>query len=600
MYVLIVRVQVLVQLFLDPLASVLLRAAAMDVLVELLHTPAAMLRFTSRPTPPVEPQVESSPDRPMKKPRDESEQEAHHQSCQERILRQMLSQSPPLLLLAAFQRMCGLCETWGAACRFRDAVEQATAGVLLDARDYDGLSAPILKSLRALSPLLLDLSVSTAGHGDTVAALVRRSAASTNAPEMPTGLTASKGLSSNGLSVGAAQLISSAGLWQALAATLASSTVRASSLLPSIVDCCKDVAETVLTSFGGCLSLAALPDVAVWFFEVLPLPVSSNASFPSHSTDGGESAPQHSHITWTLSQKLQHRMAVVCKTVCALERLLDGSMGALHTLLALEATGAEAVARILSSTAGLGVLAACMQPLMVSSEPGASIVRYSAALLVRVVAATDGAAAVRLHAPWLLGLVKAVQAVASRDEVLVAILSQCEQGLQPAMLIANQGAAALAIRVSALLNADPHGTLVSFDADASIEVEKADFGKKAIATGGEKLAQRVQRNMAAHANVLAASLRALREAAVERKVALALHEVDAMDWLRAMLSNGCSSLWKQQMETQGKNGLWHTEMSYRPILTFERILNDPTLLTPANFTKPNHACSTLCTSCKHV
>ena len=35
-----------------------------------------------------------------------------------------------------------------------------------------------------------------------------------------------------------------------------------------------------------------------------------------------------------------------------------------------------------------------MQPLMVSSEPGASIVRYSAALLVRVVAATDGAAAV--------------------------------------------------------------------------------------------------------------------------------------------------------------------------------------------------------------
>ena len=48
--------------------------------------------------------------------------------------------------------------------------------------------------------------------------------------------------------------------------------------------------------------------------------------------------------------------------------------------------------------------------------------------------------------------------------------------------------------------------------------------------------------MVAHNATLRASLRALRVAAVAKAVALSLHEVDSLDWLRVLLDSGCALL----------------------------------------------------------
>ena len=96
------------------------------------------------------------------------------------------------------------------------------------------------------------------------------------------------------------------------------------------------------------------------------------------------------------------RLNCTCKSVQAFLRLINGGLGAFHTLLALAPTyGSDPVAILLGSSMGLGVIAACLQPGRLSAEYGGTIARYAAALLVRVLSSSRGAAVSEEEGKWL-------------------------------------------------------------------------------------------------------------------------------------------------------------------------------------------------------
>ena len=66
-------------------------------------------------------------------------------------------------------------------------------------------------------------------------------------------------------------------------------------------------------------------------------------------------------LSW--AAQTAERLNCTCKAVQAFLRLMNGGLGAFHTLLTLAPTyGSDPVAILLGSSMGLGVIAACLQP----------------------------------------------------------------------------------------------------------------------------------------------------------------------------------------------------------------------------------------------
>lgn len=230
-----------------------------------------------------------------------------------------------------------------------------------------------------------------------------------------------------------------------------------------------------------------------------------------------------------------------------MNRLLDGKMSALHTLLTIESCAVDPVAVLLGSSVGLGMLAVCLQvqlrsciqpaspapkckftialatvgvsqPARLGIEFGGVHARYAAALLVRVLVSPNGALVAKEHAIWLKQIVKALQAAGSRDDELVAALGAAERALQPSLFLREYGPEALANNIESLLRSGANEALSAFDGmDGAIE-PSGGFSLKAMGAGGERLAERLREITISSVDTLVPSLQALRSAAVRAEV----------------------------------------------------------------------------------
>jgi hypothetical protein len=157
--------------------------------------------------------------------------------------------------------------------------------------------------------------------------------------------------------------------------------------------------------------------------------------------------------------------------------------------------------------------------------------------------------------------VKNLQAAGPRDESLIAALSDAERALQPACFLRDHGHEALANGVGILLQEGSNTMLTAFDAevDEGLLDHVCDFNIKTVVAGGEKFAGMVRSRVQAHGATLRAAVRALRAAAVSKRVSLSLHEVDSLDWLRVLLDAGRSLLMDASSTASEHGVLWLLE-----------------------------------------
>ena len=325
--------------------------------------------------------------------------------------------------------------------------------------------------------------------------------------------------------------------------------------MPSIMAALSSMIEILLVSDSGAFTLASEPQLVSALLGILrdvddgakvdgASPEASD--LPNALSDGADNSTCSPATPWAV----RSRQCIISATKAAhsFSRLLNGDLGSLHALLTLEPScGGDHVATLLSSPAGMGILAACLQPSRLSAEYGSTNALYAAALLERVLLASNGALVCIEHGVWLRQLIKALQSAGPRDDALSASLLISERALQPTLFMLAHGHEALANAVGLLLSEGDANepTLVSFDAelvDSSALEHISDFTVKYISAGGDSLTERLRRTALAHAPTLTTCLRALRAAAVRQEVALSLHEVDALDWLRVILCIGHSVL----------------------------------------------------------
>lgn len=302
----------------DPLYSASLRSLLLVPLVALLHLPEGMRQFVSAPYVDAAASADTSAS-----------------TSYQRLLAMMTEPLSPLVL-EPLQRIFTLAAAWNAAVVLIEASEAAMHAECTTPPGRDAVALPVLRALVELGHSIGALVAAPSrqrARVDHLAALARPALTSAHSPvsQLPPGLAPSTPDcdEAGALTWPQARLLSGAGIWHGLVATLSAPAVRASSLLSSITASVVDILDSLLSCFGGALSLAAESEVAAILLELLPLP-SVGATQPADGVPGveikGEGAlkfePDEPHVhgrcvlkepSWAM--EVGRRLSMACTTV---------------------------------------------------------------------------------------------------------------------------------------------------------------------------------------------------------------------------------------------------------------------------------------------